>query len=111
MKKPLGPRVRRCSLAKLLIAVAFASILPLPAAAQCFGPYASFPAAQAACRNFLTTGFCSTNPDEGAFVEIIGYTTPDGFPAVACCCLALVALEEEPTDEAQKPEQDDVSEE
>ena len=111
MKEALTSRVRGCSIAQFLTAVGLAVILPLPAAAQCFGPYASIPAAQAACRNFLDTGFCSSNPDEGAFVEVFGYFTPQGFPAAACCCLALVALEVGPTEEAQKPEEENASEE
>lgn len=99
MRNPLFSRMRGRYVAHLLAAAALAAVLPLPAAAQCFGPYASFPAAQSACRNFLNSGFCSSDPDEGAFVEIIGYITPSGVPAVACCCLALLAQELGPVEE------------
>jgi hypothetical protein len=108
MRKQLSSRVRGCSLA--LAALCLAAVLPLSASAQCFGPYASFPAAQNACRTFLNSGFCATDPRDGAFVEIVGYTTPDGWPAVACCCQALVAFEIPPTEEAVEPDADSESE-
>lgn len=109
MSKPLSSRVRGCSLA--LSAVGLAAILPLPASAQCWGPFATIAAAQETCRRFIDTGFCTTNPDDGGFVEVVGYFTPEGWPAAACCCQPLLALELPPIEEQEEQSPEEQSSE
>jgi hypothetical protein len=108
MKKKLSSRVRGMSLA--LTVAGLAAILPLPAAAQCWAPFASYNAAGGFCRDLLDQGHCTADSNRGGFVEVFGYVEWNGAPAWACCCQALVSFEIPPTEEAEAPDPGDAGE-
>jgi hypothetical protein len=114
MKRPLSFSVRERALTQLLTAVGLAAALPLSAAAegQCFGPFATTDAAGDYCRYLVyDIMYCAAPPEPGAFLEVIGYTTPEGYYAQACCCLALnAAVPQQPEAQQAEQKQDDRSE-